>query len=151
MSLASTPNGDHLLIFRPGVTALEEYPDLPLVFACVVAHRQGKVLFVYNRWRKEWELPSGLIEPGETPHAAAIRELKEESGQSAALTDVGVILLRLPDGRLEFGTIHTGELDELQPFTTNEETDAILLWDLQSAVEGRVNDIARKLAELVLS
>lgn len=27
-----------------------------------------------------WEMPAGLVEPGESPHAAAVRELREELG-----------------------------------------------------------------------
>lgn len=31
-----------------------------------------------------WEVPAGLVEPGESPHAAAMRELEEELGFSVA-------------------------------------------------------------------
>ncbi|WP_375803532.1 NUDIX hydrolase [Streptomyces sp. A012304] len=36
---------------------------------------------VYDRFRGHWELPGGLLEPGESPRQAAVRELAEESGQ----------------------------------------------------------------------
>ena len=86
VGIVAAHTGDELLAFRPGdvPTALPDYPDLPIIFSCVVARHQGKALFVFNVWRKGWELPAGLIESGETPYDAAVRELQEESGQVAA-------------------------------------------------------------------
>jgi 8-oxo-dGTP pyrophosphatase MutT (NUDIX family) len=37
------------------------------------------------RSRGVWVLPKGHIEPGETPEAAAVREVEEESGVRAAI------------------------------------------------------------------
>jgi 8-oxo-dGTP pyrophosphatase MutT (NUDIX family) len=34
-----------------------------------------------ERWPGQWSLPGGLIEPGESPDAAALREFEEETGQ----------------------------------------------------------------------
>lgn len=38
-----------------------------------------------RRSRGEWVLPKGHIEPGETPEAAAVREVQEEAGVRAAV------------------------------------------------------------------
>ena len=38
-----------------------------------------------RRSRGEWVLPKGHIEPGETPEAAAVREVEEEAGVRAAV------------------------------------------------------------------
>lgn len=35
-----------------------------------------------------WQMPQGGIDPGEVPQAAALRELREETGIGAALVDV---------------------------------------------------------------
>lgn len=40
--------------------------------------------FLYTIQRRAWQLPSGAVEPGEAPLAAAQRELLEEAGLTAA-------------------------------------------------------------------
>ncbi len=34
-----------------------------------------------------WQLPKGLVDPGETPDVAALREVREEAGLVASITD----------------------------------------------------------------
>ncbi|MEU4425763.1 NUDIX hydrolase [Actinoplanes sp. NPDC024001] len=41
---------------------------------------QGRALLVEPTYKDYWEIPGGLVEADESPHAAAARELKEELG-----------------------------------------------------------------------
>lgn len=141
---------EELIRFLPG-DAPFQVDDLPIVFACVVARHEGQVLFVFNPFRDEWELPAGLIERGETPEAAAHRELLEESGQVAGrMQFAGMALLRLQKhNTLELGAMFTCELETLQPFQPNDEADRMMLWDLVQPVPGRVSAVGRQLALLI--
>ena len=154
MILAENRNGDQLLTFQPGdsPTPVASESHIPLPLSLVVGRHDGKVLFIFNNRRQVWELPGGMIEAGETPEAAAKRELHEETSQIASdLRYIGLAKFRLkPDDRLEFGAIYACELDELHPFQPNDEAGQIMWWDFASVVEGHVNEIDQKLVELAL-
>ena len=59
-----------------------------LVSACALIDADGRVLLAKRPPGKPladlWEFPGGKIEPGETPEAALVRELKEELGIDVA-------------------------------------------------------------------
>lgn len=57
---------------------------LPLKYVVICTACQGKWLLSRHRARDTWETQGGHIEPGESPLAAARRELWEESGESPA-------------------------------------------------------------------
>ncbi|WP_394219719.1 NUDIX hydrolase [Halobacillus trueperi] len=55
----------------------------PLVVAgstVLVENEQGELLFQHREDTKEWGLPGGAMEPGETLEQTAVRELEEETG-----------------------------------------------------------------------
>lgn len=72
---------------------LWEGPDWVAVFALTV---EGKVLLVrqYRQAVREfvWELPGGIVSPGEDALSAALRELHEETGYEA---EEGEVLARM--------------------------------------------------------
>ena len=59
-----------------------------LVAAVALIDRDGRVLLAQRPEGKQlaglWEFPGGKVDPGETPEAALIRELKEELGVDTA-------------------------------------------------------------------
>ena len=106
-------------------------PSVPLTASLVVLWCGDECLMVFNRYRQAWELPGGMLDPGESAREAAIRELAEESGQRADSLDLaGVAKIRVaPDNRLEYLAIYRGELESPQPFTPNDEMSAATWWN----------------------
>ena len=122
----------------------------PLIATFVVAEHKGKLLLVFNRYRQNWELPSGRIEAGETPHECALRELNEESGQSADKLDfVGIAKIR-KNGNITFAAIYSCYLQKVLPFEPNEEIELTTYWDSLSDI-GPIDEIDHYIATLVFN
>ena len=51
-------------------------------------------LFLLLRAFRYWDFPKGMMEPGETPMQAALREVKEETGFDISFLEQGIGLLR---------------------------------------------------------
>ncbi|PWW04764.1 8-oxo-dGTP diphosphatase [Paenibacillus cellulosilyticus] len=128
--------------------------DAPLTHALIVVKCQGKFLMMFNKWRSSWELPGGVIEPGESARECVVRELLEETNQNASeIAFKGLMKFHLQPSfhgpeRMEFGALYYAELSELDPFIENEEAARIILWDAVSDI-GTVAIIDHKLLELV--
>ncbi|TFW09747.1 NUDIX hydrolase [Oxalobacteraceae bacterium OM1] len=68
----------------------------------LVLNRRGDILLCHVTGTRHWDIPKGLQDPGETTLAAAMRELKEETGlefDAALYEDLGLFDYR-PDKRL---------------------------------------------------
>ena len=56
--------------------------------AVVLYDEQGRILMGLHSDRRIWVIPGGLIEPGELPADAAVREVYEETGLIIELTGI---------------------------------------------------------------
>jgi 8-oxo-dGTP pyrophosphatase MutT (NUDIX family) len=101
-------------------------------FAVMIAHTANGVLLVSSRVRKVWELPGGLIDRGESARAAAIRELREESG-CVALETRWLGMVEVQDGALQLGAVLACRVDRVPPTFSNEETVALGHWNANSS------------------
>lgn len=120
--------GVDLLQFWDVDTPHDPDPTIPLTFVLVAARFCDHWILIYNQERHNWELPGGGLMPDETPAACARRELCEESNQVAdSLYYVGRFLIRFPEGHYEYGMLYQTELDDLYPFTVNEECTQLRL------------------------
>jgi 8-oxo-dGTP pyrophosphatase MutT (NUDIX family) len=64
---------------------VSQYSHAGGIVARTVDGEREYLLVEARRSRGEWVLPKGHIEPGETPEAAAAREVEEEAGVRAAV------------------------------------------------------------------
>src|SRR5689334_1420003 len=93
--------------------------------AVVIPDSAGRVLFGLHSDKNLWVTPGGLIEPGELPSDAAVRETWEETGLIVELTGLlGVfggsdLVIHYPNGDVAsyIGTIFRGRVigGELRP------------------------------------
>ena len=55
-------------------------PKKRLIAHVVMRDAAGRVLLCQTTFKPDWELPGGIVEPGEPPRQGAVREVKEELG-----------------------------------------------------------------------
>jgi argininosuccinate lyase len=103
----------------------------------------GRVLLVHQNYgRRRWSLPGGVVEPGENPHAAAVREVEEETGLRVELQHlVGVYYLRRDKPGIGFMFLGRA-LDEGTPRPQTDEIDELGWFDPASLPSPAVDSLS---------
>lgn len=66
-------------------------PRKRLIAHALVRDEAGRILLCETSFKQDWELPGGIVEPGESPRAGCSREMVEEMGISPELGGVLVV------------------------------------------------------------
>ncbi len=122
---------------------------------------EGRVLLVKPAYKQHWDIPGGYVEPGESPLAACVREVREELGLLTMISRLLVvdwapadgegdkILFVFDGGRLadvDHGRIafRDGELSESQ-FVSSDQLDgyvpARLSRRIRTGIEARKSSL----------
>lgn len=119
--------------------------------AGIVVKVNDEFLIGFNNWRKQWEMPAGRIEKGESARQAAIRELFEETHQKVENIEFkGLFKKKRPNGEIVYMAIFLCVKDEIIPFVKkdDDENDEIKLWNLKENI-GYVDEIDLKIIEII--
>ena len=132
------------------LTRLGEQVALPA--SLVVVTLADAVLMVFDSWRKHWELPGGMREPGETARQAATRELREETGIHAAdMTFAAVAEFDLTEPeRRELLAIYRLRLHAAPRLTANDEALAFQWWPPTQPVSDDMSPLDAEIARRVV-
>jgi ADP-ribose pyrophosphatase YjhB (NUDIX family) len=115
-------------VFSSGAGVLNMYND--------------KVLLVqmnYGKYIGHWILPGGMVEPGEHPHVAAIRECKEETGLDVKTTQTLCVRTRLTEKRPgNIYWVYIGEILTKEPENKlvwpKEEIQCARFWPIEKCL-----------------
>lgn len=133
------------------VTEEDLVEKVPVPASLVVVVHADKVLMMFDSWRKEWELPGGTREPGETTYQTAVRELREETGvsvQDLTLAAVAEFDLVKPERR-EFLAVYQVRLQVVPQLTVNDEALAFRWWSPAEPVSEDMSPLDAEIARRV--
>lgn len=88
-------------------------PARPFPVSCgtLVINDRGELLLCHVTHTPRWDIPKGMLDEGESPLQAAMRELKEEAGvvfDAARFIDLGQFVYRR-DKHLHLYAVHAGD------------------------------------------
>lgn len=88
-------------------------PGDVLTYSVITARHSGKWIFVRHHLRTTFEIPGGHIEPGESSHEAACRELMEETGAVDFTIQCVATYSVMREGRTGWGRLYFAEVTRL--------------------------------------
>lgn len=148
--LAKNKNGYELLEYIP--IKEEEISNYQNVTgAGVIVKVNDRYLVGYNNWRKQWELPIGGIEKGESAREAAMRELYEETHQEIDNMQFKGLFKKIrPTGEIVYTAIFYSIKENITPFIkqNDDENDEIKLWHLAENI-GYIDEIDVKMIQMI--
>jgi 8-oxo-dGTP diphosphatase len=112
----------------------DELPQLDLCYTAFGFAFESERVLLTRLVDRDWDIPGGRIEPGETPAQAAIREVWEETYARVEITSlIGIQELELFGPRPEnhrwgypmtIQVYYACQIQALEPFLPNDETRA---------------------------
>jgi 8-oxo-dGTP diphosphatase len=146
--------GNVLLAVRPVTeTDLTHLSTVvPISASLVVVVHNAALLMMFDSRRRQWELPGGMREPGETSRQAAARELGEETGiREVALSLAAVAEFSLTDPvRRELLAVYRTELDAAPRLSLSEEGLAFRWWSPRDGVSSDMSPLDAEIAARIL-
>ncbi|MGV8846298.1 NUDIX hydrolase [Tessaracoccus sp.] len=132
-------------------------PMKRLIAHAVFRDGRGRVLLTETRYKEDWELPGGIVEPGESPRVGAEREVMEEIGFAVAFRNAAIIDWMPPylgwSDALEFiydgGTLEDDVAAAMRVVDTQEL--AAVHWVEPGDLDERVTELSARRIRLLLS
>ena len=109
----------------------------------LIENQSGELLVVKTNYKSYWSLPGGIIDAGESPLEAAVREVREEIGLSIEVSELSLAMVasgrqrlddclsyqfvfraNITDARLRALTLQEAEIDESRFISRDEVLSA---------------------------